>query len=553
MEAAHLERQYRSEIEELRRSVEARLNILERPPRATVVLGASPNYLPNSHPEWSVYAYTGTGTTPDDEERAYNWFFQETGETILSNSGTVTADQGPLVASGHPNFATVDGDAPIWDKVNGTFRLGWETSGYDVACPLPTDFVFPGQRYFICFETLAEDDALDLQDAEFYCGFWDTTTGQEKWIEGAEFEPDIAVYGVPGTRTLSYKVRATTDGNNQILSKEVTVATAPATLTPENHVRLFFRGVAGFLQFEVFRKDGTTYRKVADIRNSIDLQFFDMQESGGSLEDGYPTLTLEVPRAYAQTNGLAANNISYTVHTMVVEIPTTYDKSNTDSNKQWFRFGLTGAVSNARGLVLRRIMVSEGYGPWTRSINDMQAINSPSTSATVSPGTGILTGEFPSNGPYCVSLDTLVDVIDRIDEQEIVTKIAIKNITQGMHVACGAQALPVLEVRDGTVQETYCIVTVSGLELQCSASHRLIQSRFDKHGRAAKSLKPGDHILISKDGAVTAEAIAAVSVVAGATPVRTLVLPKPHIYVTNGFISHNDKRPEGPEIVFNQV
>lgn len=544
MDEAHVALQFRSELEELRQEVDQRLTVLETPARVESTVIASPNYLPNSHPEWSTKAYTTIGTTADDADptnhKAYNWYYAASSDTALSTST-------PLVDSVHPDYATLDDNAPIWDKENARIKMGWEAvelvqTSFDVVCPLPTDFVFPGQKYYVYFETLLTANTVNLDGAEFFCGFWDNTGTQQKWIEGGDFTPDYNVYGVPGTRTLKYKVRATTDGGEQILSTEITVANAPNLLTSDSHVRLFFNGVAGFIRFEIYRRDGSVYRKVGDIKNSIDLQFYDMQEDVGSFESGYPTITTHRPQAKAVTLGLTGNAVSYTPHTMVIRIPTSYDRSNTDDGNQWFRFGLNGLISDARSLCIRRIMVSEGFGPWTRSNSDMQAASGPSSTAASSPGSGsLIVVDVNDNGPACVTLDTMVDVMYQRGRADVKDSIPISELEVGMNVFCGAQALPVTAIKDGIVQEIYEIETNSGLNLRCSSSHRIIRSYFDKFGTAARYLKVGDNILTGKDNAVKLDVITKILVHYGATPVRSITIPKPNLYITNGIISHNDK------------
>jgi len=554
MEDAHMERQWRGELGAVRESIEQRLNALETPERPVNVNVSSPNYLINSHPEWSHKAYTQSGvdstTAGKDNNQAHNWYYQQNNVTALTDSDTVTSTTGPLCASTHTDFATVPAEGPIWDKVNARMQLGFTTTtfanGFDIAAPLSTNFVFPGQRYYVYFETLLNSSTVDLEDAEFYCGFWDNTaspTLQQKWIEGSDFNPTVTVFGVQGTRTLSYKILATTDGGQQILSLEKTVTTAPTVLSADNHVRIFFDGAPGFIRFEVYRKEGSTYRKVADIRNSIDLQFFDIQEAAGSIETGYPVLTGNRPQAKATTNGLTANAETYTVHTMLIEVPTTYDRSKTTNGNQWFRLGLTKAISDARGLVIRRLMVSEGYGPWTRAAADLKAVSSPSSTATSSPGSGTVTGNDPGNGPYCVTMDTLVDVMYQRGEEDVHTKLPIAELDKGMHIVCGAQAVPILHIKDGLVQEIYEITTQSGLNLKCSSSHRLIRSYFDKFGTAARFLKVGDKVLTALNNAMTLDIVTSIQVHYGSTPVRTITIPKPNLYITNGIVSHNTKLP----------
>ena len=542
MDEAHLERQWRSEIDTLRLSVEERLAALETPARATATLVASPNYILNSHPEWSKDAWENAGvaasTISNDNRTLYNWYYQ----TIADDTQDLTSSVG-LIADGHTSFSS-SGETPIWDQNDARFIIGHESIHYDVSTPLSRDFVFPGQRYYVYFETLLTAQGADLQGVEFYCGFWDNTSGQRKWVEGSDFTPTATVFGAGGTRTLTYKVLASTDTGEQILSTEIVVNNAPNTLSETNHIRLFFSGAPGFISFQVYRFDGITYRLVGEVRNSIDLQYFDLQETAGSLATEFPNITTQRPRAYKKTAGLTANSLSYTPHTLVLQVPTTYNRGNTGNNQQWLRWGITGAFSKRRALGIRRFMVSEGFGPWVRAQGDLTIpLSSPSSTTAFAPGSGIVIGNTPDNGPYCVTLDTFVDVITNVNGFDIVNSKPISDIERGMRLVCGSDVLAVTGVKDGIVQQTYTITTQSGFILTCSPSHRLLRSRFDKSGTAVDVLKIGDYILVSQDGRIDQEPITDIRLNVGETPVRTVSLPAPHLFVTNGIVSHNVKSP----------
>lgn len=537
MDETHLERQFRNELDLLRVRTEERLAILERPPLTEANFITSPNYLINSHPEWSDAAWNNAAPLPagNTNYECYRWKYQAKTATDLSSSAA-------LISASHTSFGALNADAAVWDRVNGAILLGGTTALYDVSAKLKTDFIFPGQRYFVYFEAMAMDTTLDLTGVEMYCGFWDNTVGIRDWIKGGTFTPTVTVYGATGTRTLKYKVLASTDGGDQLLSTEVTISNAPATMSVDSHVRLSFAGAPGFIRFEVYRYDGLTYRKVADIKNSIDLQFFDMQETGGTLESGYPVLTTTAPQALKTTVGLTANTTSYTPHTMYIQVPTTYNRGTTGNLEQWFRMGLSGITNKARGLSIRRIMVSEGFGPWTRSAADMQEPKSaPSTTASSSPVPGV-TGNRPTGGRAdCVTLNTLIDVIKRVNGIDVVTSIPAAEVTEQHFVVCGGQALPVLQIRDGNVQEIYEITTESGFSITCSGTHRLIQSAFDQYGKAARFIDVGDTVLVSIDGKIDQEKVVGVVMSTGDTRVRSFSLPTPHKFVTNNIISHNDK------------
>lgn len=555
MDETHLERQFRNELDLLRIQTNERLQALERPTLATSNNIASPNYLVNSHPEWSKDAWENidilASTDTDANKECYNWYRQLQTATTLDKASPY-----PLKRSftpQHTDWAANEGandEIPIWDGENGRFLIGNTTTLWDITCPLTTDFIFPGQRYYVYFETIALETGLNLNGAQMYCGFWDNTDGIKNWIEGSPFSPETVIYGPTGTRPLTYKILASTDGGDQLLSQDVVVTNAPTTMTSDNHVRLYFTGAPGFIRFEVYRYDGATYRKVADIKNSIDLQFFDMQENGGTIEPGFPTAINSAPRALKTTISLGAVTDTYTSHTMVIQIPTTYNRSATGNLKQWFRFGLNKTINKARGLAIRRFMVSEGFGPWTRAAADLtQPKSSPTTTASSSPVSGTTSSGEATGGVDCVTLDTLIQVANKSNGVDQSFLIPAKDVTTDHYMVCGGQALPVQHVKEGHVQEIYSIKTVSGFTLNCSATHRVIQSAFDRHGKAVQFLNVGELVLVSKNDQMGQEAIISIEKTAGDTKVRSFSLPAPHRFITGNIVSHNAKRPPFEEPV----
>lgn len=518
-----------------------RLRLLENPATAQITYAASPNMLPNSHPEWSTMAYTTASVTPstvgDTNYDCYNWRYATAATTNLSGSSS------SVLASGHSGYAGLNADAPIWDRVNGNFKLGSSTTNYDVCAPLPTNFVHPGQRFYIYFEASLAAADTDINDVEFYCGFWDDTAGQEKWIEGSAFTPTLSLWGSEGARTLEYKILAETDTGYQILSDAVSTAVAPASLSTANHVRLNFSGAPGFIRFVIYRKDGANYYRVGEIRNSIDVQFFDMIESGDTIVpvDGYPAITTSTPKAYAVTSGFEPGETgTFAIHTMTVQVPLQYDKSVTGNNQQYFRFGLTGLVASGseREVIIRRIAVSEGSGTWSRSPRDMQALSSPSTSAASSPGPpggGGTTTTPPGGGgggPLCLTLDTEIDTPNGSRELQDIKARKHSVIWQG-------RALPVIATREGDVQFVWEIELEDGKSVRCSDTHRFI--RGDGKPRSPRFLKIGDE-LCTREGK---SKIIRLEQILGQTTVKMITIPYPHLFLSNGIVSHNAKDRTG--------
>jgi len=186
-------------------------------------------------------------------------------------------------------------------------------------------------------------------------------------------------------------------------------------------------------------------------------------------------------------------------------------------------------------------MVSEGYGAWTRAALDMAAKSSPVVLAESDEGPSPILGPV-SNGPSCVDLDTLVSVW----RDGGIEQIPMRDVEVGTQVVCGWQALTVKGVKEGVVQQVIEFVTEGDKRLICSDSHRLITSTTDRRGKAASQIFTGDYVLVDWDGTPRLEQIVARTVHFGSFVVKSISLPTPHLYVTNGFISHNNKETPNP-------
>jgi intein/homing endonuclease len=146
-----------------------------------------------------------------------------------------------------------------------------------------------------------------------------------------------------------------------------------------------------------------------------------------------------------------------------------------------------------------------------------------------------------------VTLDTLIETIKTANGIDVISQIPISEVQPGTMIACGSTIAPVLKVRNGFIQEIYTITTKKGYKVSCSASHKLVKSRFDKQGTPVHHLKVGDWLLVSEEGHLDQDSIVDITIKLGETEVRTLSLPSPHLFVTNNIVSHNIKGapPEG--------
>lgn len=497
------------------------------------------NQIDNGHLSWSKDAYTTAGITPatagDGNHEAYNYFRQSRTLTKL-----VETAANALKASGHSLFAAnenANGDIPRWDRVNGWIELGSVGATiYDCAMPLSQNFIDQGHEYYIQILATRRTSTALPSGIKFFCGFYDNTTGQEKFVEGSDFTLGYNIIGQPGAAQVQYKVIARTSSGNEIQSNILSVNNSPAVLSlnPPNYILLNFQGSPSFLAYDIYKKEtasGNIYL-IGFIRNSNDLSFID----SGQIErqvTAFPSVTGTRPKAYAETSRFAPGSPGVWVkHDLKIKIPDTYNRSLT-TDKIWFRFGLTGATTDARQVLIDRIGVSPGQGIWALSANDRLAKSLPTiTSASSSQGGTGTAGDPPPDGgggPACLFKDVPVIVTN---EEFLEQQIAIEKLTRDSLVATGN----LLPSKITAKQYAHCtklfdIETVNGIILEgCTETHPIARN-FTDSGTNASDFKEGDEILTVVNRRAEISKIVSIKERVGNFEVITISLLPHHTYI----------------------
>ena len=507
------------------------------------------NLIDNSWPEWSKAAYTTLGvltsTVTDANREAYNWFRQLRTDTALAATTT-----NALKGVGHSMYAANEGtnlDIPRWDITKGQVGVGGVTEQWDICIPIPSNLVFPGLVFYIQFEAMLATSSAMPQNLQFFAGFWDNTAGQQKYIEGGNFTITGEVFGVAGSQTVRYQVKAYTDSGEEAISNVLTFTNAPAVFDQNNHLRINFRGAPGFIKFEIYREIGGVYTLQGEVRNAIESTFFDVGNPPIRTVAGFPSPTATAPRAYAKTARFLPGTIGgtgFVRHTLTVVVPTTYDSSVTDPDQQWLRMGLSELCTDANQIVIRKLGVSLGDGMWARSANDnMTGVRSSRTStpsSSDSGGSGSPVGPPPPGGSGdCVLLDTPIDVY--FDGQA--RSLPLRDVAAlcGMRVIyaeSGGKICGIIRrVRIATANTIYHIRTENGHYLPCTVDHPIITSKFDTAGTPASRLKVGDTIE-TRDGA---SRIVSMDIEYGTFEVGITEQDGEHLCILGGVISHNRK------------
>lgn len=496
------------------------LSISTATPATTTVLASIQNLIDNGEIEWSADAYVNNPLLGGDIGfEAYHWFRQTTATTALAETAA-----NALKFTGHSLYAAnegANGDIPRWARVEGWAEVG-STGGtnYDIACPLPVNFVRSGMSFIIQFICKLRTATVLPVGLEMAAMFWDNTVGQQKIIEGSAFALSYTIGGAVGATALEYKIVGRTDYGEEIESNVLSVTDAPATLTPSNYVALSWVGAAGYIDFDIYKKVGATYYLQYTVANG-GTSYRDQGDAPLATVGGYPSVSITRARAYTETQGFAPSFSAWERTDIVIRTPATYDTSLT-TGKQWLRLRITGAPTDARQFLIDRIGVSTGYGGWARSANDLRAANIPSTTATVSEQGDIGIHVCPGVGME----------LDGIDN-----KILTEDVRRGDKLKSrDGQTVEVTRVRFVWCDKMVRVTTDGGKTFECSKTHHLIRGNADTRGLAVSRMEKGRTVqtLEGEDTIASIEAIEP-------GMVCDMGVTAPYIYACNGLLHHNLK------------
>ncbi len=526
------------------------------------------NIIDNSFPEWSKAAYTGLGVLPadagDGNLECYNWYRELESETdITHNSANAIKAPQTIEPAQHSLWAANEGtndDIPRWDKVNGWISMGGLTERWDAFLPLPNNLVKPGQTFHFQIEARLASGALP-SGLQMYAGFYDNTAGQRKYIEGGSFTITGSIFGLQsGSTTVRYQVLARTDSGEEAISNILEFTNAPSVFSQQNHPRISFSGVAGFIEFEIYRQIGTNFVLQFTVRNAIEGTYFDVGNPPQRVVSAFPTITTTKPRAYALSTTFmpgSLNGSDFVRQPLTIFVPTTYNTSVTGPGQQYLRFGFNALAAVAGQIQVRKLGLSSGHGVWARSANDnREGVRSmPSTSTSGLPGgSGGVNPDPPppgGGGYVCVLLDETT--VRRYTDNGF-EDTNIRNLTDIDYLDTGgAVAGRVRFVKRGYASRLYRITTANGMHLPCTFDHPIITSWADLSGTPAMELKRRfddgiETIVLTKpNDTVEPSRIVKMTEEFGDFAVGMPVMDGSHICITNGILSHNLK--EDPLII----
>lgn len=521
------------------------------------------NNLSNSHPEWSKAAYQATGVVPNDAGdsnlEAYNWFRQPVADTLLAQT---SANALKAIQTGEPAQHSLwaanegsDDDIPRYDKVNATMMIGGVTNRWDIFAPVPNDVIFPGAIFYVQLEAMLRTATAMPSGLQVYAGIFDNTVGQAKYIEGGSFtitddqgnDPGVT-YGIPGATSVDYKVIAFTDSGEQAESNVLNFPNAPAVFDANNHPRIKFSGVPGFIKFEIYRQIGSQVVLQYTVGNTIEGTYFDVGNPPQAVVGAFPSITTTKPKAYAISSVFApgaVNGLGWRRHELTVQVPTTYDRGQTGAGQQYFRMGLTGLTTDPRQILIRRIGLSMGSGKWARSAEDLRTgvHSSPSSSATgagSSGGGGVEPPPPPGGGGYCALVDSILSLVDG--------QVRLGDARSGELTDNGGPvAGRIKRIKTKHASRIYRVKFASGLEIGVTFDHPFITDKKDINGTACETLKKrfdaGEKvtILTRPKERIISDPVTSITEEFGDFFVAMPTIDGSPIVIINGILNHNRK------------
>lgn len=404
-------------------------------------------------------------------------FFGEEYQEITDNS---------LKAEDHSLFAAETANDAIarWDKTAGQTELGGDgVDNFDLAIPLPFNLATRGLDLFFSVNVKLREGVDITNPVTLYAGIFDTTSGNESFLEADNFDLEVNYIGAAGTEEYECVVVGTFNNGEQVISDVVTVSNAASVLDSDNYLDWNWSNAPRILDFALYRRNTATGEvvRVFTIYNG-ETRFFDRNTDGEETVSSLPTAPARREYAYAESLPFIPTS-EYRRVPIFFRIPPTYDQSTT-TDRQVLRIGIYNDGDNSpRPVVLDRFMLSIIESAWNRSPRDLERIQATAPTATIPDG---------NQHPGCFVGDT--PVIAKLKPNEDWGKIEIQHLTKGAFIYNGRGGDRVLELRESVSSETFEVTLSSGISFECTASERFITSPSDKLGTRFDKLNIGDNI-----------------------------------------------------------
>lgn len=278
-----------------------------------------------------------------------------------------------LKAAGDSLFAANEGTntrIPRWDRTNGWTETGSNTGEtWDVACPLPINYIRPGMKFFFKVIVALRSGASMSVPLRIGAGIWDATSTKKQFLESGNLDVTATTVGTAGSTTYNYRLLADVDDGTTIMSDLEVLGTGNAVLSASNYNRLTWTNAANLNNFRIYRSVGGVVKRIFTIRNGAH-DYNDHGTDEGETPGSMPTAGITRPITYKVSPAFTlTSSTDWQVVRIPIEIPASWDSSST-TGKQWLRICIEGTPSDTRALLIDRILLSTQDGNWQKSAWD---------------------------------------------------------------------------------------------------------------------------------------------------------------------------------------
>jgi hypothetical protein len=394
-----------------------------------------------------------------------------------------------LKSSDHSLFAaeTANDSIPRWDETAGQAEIGGDgADNFDLAIPLPFNLATRGLDFFFSVNMKLRSGAAADNPMILYLGVYDTTAGNEKFLEADNFDLSVFYFGTAGTKTYECVVIGTFFNGEQVASDVVTVTNVSDTLDADNYLDWNWENAPRVLDFALYRKDTATgdIVRVFTIYNG-ETRFFDKNTEGEETVLTFPTAPARREYAYAESLPFIPT-AEFRRIPIYFRVPPTYLQSATTA-RQILRIGLYNhAANDTRPLVIDRVLLTlPPQSVWNRSSRDLERVQ------TTAPTSGDPDGN-QGGGYFCFTGRNAIFIKRKPSDEW--QRIDICDAERGMWIYNGRDADRITDVKIGYAKDLYRVELANDITLECTASERFITSPSDRRGTPLDRLTPGNAI-----------------------------------------------------------
>lgn len=481
-------------------------------------------------------ALVGTITRVDDENATMSVasVASITNAIVFFGDAYAATSANAVKATAHSLFAANEGtndSITRWDKVAGQIEIGGDSEDiFDVASPLPFNLATRGTDFFFSANVKIRSGADCPNPVVLYVGVYDTTSGNEKFLEADNFDLTVVYVGTAGTNEYDLIVVGRYSNGQQVASDVVNI-TGVGDLDADNYLDWDWQNAPNILDFSLYRSNVHTGEivRVFTIYNG-ETRFFDHSPSGEETVLSFPTAPARREYSYAESPPFVPTTEFRRV-AIFFRVPPTYGQAATTA-RQILRIGIyNDAGNNTRPMILDRIMFClQPESVWNRSSRDLERIQTTTPTATIPDG------HHPT---FCFAGNTPIWVKKRlIDDWK---RIPISQAEKGQYIYDGLTYDRILKVKESETTKLFRVALSNGIWFECTDTERFITGPADRNGTPLNRLNRGDFIQTVIDGTNYQAKIKEIRQIDYSEPQKifTLSLERAKIFVAGHYRSFN--------------